>query len=650
MRKLQRILTPPDRWKWPLFILACLLSGLAVSLLMRLIDTQSISQTIASLRLGNLWFTALFLGLITAFFGFLTHSLFFGTLITAVPCTILILVNYFKVLITSTPLSLGDFSLIGQLGEITSLNTESIRFSGKTILALAGLVIWLLITFLFSRPFRLRWKWSLIGSACSALAFFLIFWVFSNTLVFTPLGVEVNYSLSQAATNDSCGPIVGLWRSLYRQITVVQNLGDNYTEEYMLDLVDQIEIPEAEDQTGEEARQAPNIILILSESFFDPTGLPGVTYDEDPVADFHALQSEGVSGTFYTRSLGYGTCNIELEVLTGMNSGLMSGEDLYSWDPTTFSKLPSVISLLNDAGYTTSMIHMFNDSIYHRTGIFNQLGFDHLYFSDSLIEFYPPAMEAEDYWAYMNSRIAGSYYSDDLMTDALIALYEEQTASSDGPVFLYGISMENHSLYTDKYSEEELTVSLQSGLTGEAEENLVNLSQGLHDASAALGKLADYFRTCEEPTVIIFYGDHRPGLGLSDGSTVYSSLGMVSSSRSEWTLEQLVELYSTDYVIWSNDPSYLPGDPGSTEDTSCNYLGSTILDVAGVEKPLYWQLISQLSEVRLCDTIEYHLGQDGVLSSALPEEDPDSQLLSDLREILNDTVYGKGYALERLSE
>ena len=178
-------------------------------------------------------------------------------------------------------------------------------------------------------------------------------------------------------------------------------------------------------QPASSGAQQPNIILILSESFFDITTLPGVTFDEDPVAEFHALQEESVSGAFHTRSLGYGTCNIELEILTGMNTGLLSGEDLYSWEPSVFSRLPSVVSLLGEAGYYIGMLHMFNDSIYHRTGFFTQLGFDDMFFSEDLAQFYAPAAQADDYWTYMNSRIEGSYYSDDLMSDALIALYEQ---------------------------------------------------------------------------------------------------------------------------------------------------------------------------------------------------------------------------------
>jgi len=652
LRNLRQKLTPPMPWRWGLFCLACLLSGLALACALRLIDCQSLRQTLSSLKQCNLWLTALFLGLVCAFLGFLSHSLFAGCIITFLPAYLLVLVNYYKGLITSVPLSLGDFSLIGQVGHIATLNADAITFSLYTVLSITGGVVWLALALFFSAPLRLRWRWSLPGAAAAAAAFVVIFWVNAGPLVYAPMGLDINTPKPQVIANQfSGGPVLGLWESLYQKAhntTVHRDLGEEYSQEHMEELVEQAE-RFAPAQSPGPSRTPPNIVLILSESFFDISKLSGVAFDEDPAAGFHALQKEGVSGTFHTRSLGYGTCNIELEILTGINTGLMSGEDLYAMDPAVFSRLPSVVSLLKDRGYTADMLHMFNDEIYHRKGFFSQLDFDHLYFSDGLADFYPPAAEAPDYWAYMNSRIDGEFYSDDLMSDALIALYEKRASEGDAPAFLYGISMENHSTYTDKYSPEELTVNPQSALTGEAAENLLHVSQGISNASAALEKLADYFREVDEPTVVIFYGDHRPGLGLSGGGTVYSELGMVPAARGEWSLEQVAELYSTDYLIWSNDPAYLPGEPGSAEDASCNYLGGTVLDLGGVEKPLYWRLISELSQTRLCDTWDYNLGRDGALSDQPPQEGHDAEGLGLLREFLNDAVYGKQYVTGQIS-
>ena len=647
MRKRLQNLNLSPSLRWLLTVAATLLSGLALAALLRLIDSQSIRQTLAALAQPSFWYTGLFLWLLCCVLTLLCHSLFAGCLLSFLPAYVLVLINYFKELITSVPLTLGDISLIGQLGKITALNTDAIRFSRNTILALVLAVIWLVLCFFADRPLRIRWRWSLLGAAGAAACLFLVFWLGAGPLVYRPLHVELSRPMSQAFVNERCGgPVLGMWQALYH--SAHRDLGENYSKAHMEEQAQRARAL-APAQSSPADGEHPNVILILSESFFDISKLPGVSYPEDPVAEFHALQQEGVSGRFYTRSLGYGTCNIELEILTGLNSGLLSGEDLYSWEPNVFSRLSTVVSLLKAQGYSTDMLHMFNDEIYHRKGFFSQLGFDHLYFSDALAEFYPPAAQAEDYWAYMNDRIDGQYYSDDLMADALIALYEKRAAEQDGPVFLYGISMENHSLYTDKYAPEELTVAPASALEGEAAENLLHLSQGVSNASAALEKLVDHFRSEDRPTIIVFYGDHRPGLGLSGGGSVYSALGMVDAEHGQWSAEQLAELYSTDYLIWANDPSLLPGEPGSTVDTSCNYLGVTLLDLAGVEKPLYWRLLSRLSETRLCDTWEYHLGRDGVLSKTRPDSGAAAEQMDLLTEFLNDIVYGKQYARAALN-
>lgn len=630
MRKLRDRLTPPARAVWPIFSCICLFSGVFFALLVWLIDTQSISQAIAAMAQARFWFTALFLALPVAALGFLCRSLFVGCLIPGLAATVLSLVNYYKMLITSVPLSVGDFSLVGRVGDIAALNAQSIRLTAPIAGAAAGLLFYLLLVFFFSRPLRPRRGWAALAGLAAALLFWFGFWLNGNVFVYTPLSVPAEENISQLAANRACGPVLGLWRSFFQQVTREEA---TYSPEEMDALLSQEE-PEPE------PLDPPNIIFILSESFFDPTGLSGVTYPEDPIPEFHALQKESVSGTFYTRTLGYGTCNIELEILTGINTALLSNEDLYSMDPEVFTRLPSVVSVLRDAGYTTTMLHTYNDDIYHRTGFFTQLGFENLYFSGDFRYFYPPAMEAEDYWEYMATRIQGRYYSDDLLTDGLIALYEQHSETSDTPLFLYGISMENHSAYTDgKYPEEQLTVAPQSALTGEAEEILLAFSQGVSNASAALGKLVDYFRNVEDPTVIVFYGDHRAGLGLSDGGTVFSSLGMVAEDKFTWSVEDLAMLYSTDYLIWSNDPAYLPGEAGSSREESSNYLGVTLLELAQAEKPAYWKLLSKLSAQRLCDTAYYHLGRDGTLSESLSSAGQEGTLLTLLSGLLSDTLY-----------
>lgn len=644
MRKLQQALTPPTRAKWPIFLAAGLISGLVWALLARLIDSQSVQPMLSSLIRADLWLTTLFLWLVILSLSLLSHSLFAGNLAVGLTVVILALINHYKMAITTTPLLISDFSLAGRLGNIVRLNAQSITFSSQTVAAIAVMVLWLALSWFFSRPLRLKWKWSLPAALAPVVLLFLIFWMGADKLVFTPLQVPLTVRATQSAANEQCGVLLGLWRSIRGSAQVNK---EEYSQETMEALLAQAqeELPAAGSGS---AREQPNIILILSESFFDVTTLPGVTYESDPLADFHALQAEGVSGTFYSRTVGYGTCNIELEILTGINTSLLNWEDLYSLDPELFTRLPTVPGLLRENGYETIMFHLFDDSIYSRTPIFRAIGFDRLYFSSDFAAIDPEAAEAADYWAYMSEQISGDYYSDSYMTDLFIDLYEQK--EGDGPLFLYGISMENHTPHDGtKYADDGYTVAFTSPLSGEAAGVLADVSQGAANASAALGRLVDYFRDQEEPTVILFYGDHRPGLGLSDNvSSVYTALDMIPSSvQSQWTPEQLAELHSTSYLIWSNDPDYLPAPAGSEQAASSNYFGLSVLDAADVSLPLYWRMLEDASATRIIDTAEYYMGRNGVPSATATTN---SEELNRLALCFRDALYGEQYITRRLWE
>lgn len=635
IRRAQDRVSPPMMWRWPILVLAGLVSGLAWSALGQLVQSQSIQLTLVALGTPSLWLTALFWGLAVLAVIFLTHSLCAGNFAVGVPSLVLAFVNYYKELFTSTPLTVDDFSLIGQVGDIASLNKEALILSRNSILTIVGAALWLTATWFFSRPLRVRWRWSLLGAPASALAFFLLFCAGADAVIYRPMGIGLEQSRPQAMINVVCGAPLGLWRSV-----LTMSLQPSAPPSGTLpDLGELLDDPR-ETPTAEVKR--PNIIMLLSESFFDvATRLEGVTFAQDPLPEFHAIQKESVSGMFYTRTLGYGTSNIELAIMTGLNTGLLSAQELYSYPPETFSRVPAVPALLKENGYYTSLAHTFNDSIYNRKTLFQYLGFDDMFFSGDFAEIYTPAAEAEDYYAFLSTRVSGRYYSDDLLSDVLIGEYEKMSAEYDGPLFLYACSMGAHHPYqTSQYSSDEMMVEPISSLTGEAADTLRIYSQAVSYASAALGKLVDYFRSCDDPTIIVFFGDHRPGLGLSTGGSVYSRLGISPESHWSGTPETFKELYSTDYLIWANDPSLLPGEPGSTWDTSCNYLGVTVLNLAGVELPTYWQLIDRLAQTRVADMYFFFLDREGNLSDGIAEDDPDAQRLAALRDIISDVLAG----------
>ncbi|MEG1633196.1 MAG: LTA synthase family protein [Oscillospiraceae bacterium] len=606
--------TIPQRARLPITAALALLTGLGLSLISILITTQGLHATLSWLteKTGAVFACALFLGLIVMLLALVTRSLFAGGLITSLVLLSAAFVNYFKTLITSTPLQLTDLGLIGKAGDIARLNSSSITFSRNSILALAAVALWLLLLLWLSKPLRVSWRASLITALAPLLTFLLLFVPHRivNAWCYGPMGIATDTSYGQAYVNAHCGVPLGLWRAALGTDSAFA-LSEKDRAAVLADAQGYIDaVP-----PGGAGDKKPNVIMILSESFFDVTALPGVTYESDPLADFHAAEDVGVSGKFYTRTLGYGTCNIELELLTGINNRFLpSDEMLCYWEADRFSKLATVPRVFEENGYYTAFLHTFNDGIYNRAPVYEHLGFDDLFFSADFAEIDKNAAAAPDYWAYMEGKIAGDFYSDDYMAELLIDLYEQKR--EDKPVFLYGVTMENHTPYTaEKYDgyDYPFTADLSPANTGV----LNSVTQGAADSSAMLGRLVDYFTDCGEPTVIIFFGDHRPGLPLPEGGTLYSALGMCSENNAEWSLEQTAELYSTDYVIWSNDEALLPGAAGDKKDSSCAFLGLTALQIADMPLDPYWRMAASVQESCTAYSWQYVVSSDGrVLPSA----------------------------------
>ncbi len=615
-------------------------AGWVLTAVSELITTQSFADA-AALLFGftpRAVATAAFLGLIICTLGFLCRSIFAGGLIVTLFVAGLSFANYYKMLITSTPLYVQDIRLVTQVGGIMELNEASMKFSGESAAAVVIMLLVLVGLFFVSRRFRPRLREGLISGLISAILFASLFCVPASveSWFYGPVGSgQAAAQDTQIVHNSRCGVLLGLWRSVV--LGGEEELIPEPDEEELMLMNAQSWIEELPDTEKDEQ---PNVIFVLGESFFDVTELPGVSYAEDPVADFHRICSEGVSGKFYTHTLGYGTENIELEIMTGINTRFFSWDDMiYGWEQEKLLTYPSLPQLFSDAGYYTAYLHTFNDGIYNRTALYTALGFQDMYFSGDFAAIDPEAAAAPDYWGYMYGKIAGEFYSDDYLADVTAELFDQK--AGEGPVFLWAVTMENHTPYTaDKFSSYDFP--FESDLGDEAVGVLNAVTQGVADCSEALGKLVDHLAAQDEPVIVVFFGDHRPGTPLESGATVYSELGMCPEDVADWELEDYAELYSTDYVIWSNDPSLLPAEPGSRMNTSSTLLGVEALQMAGMDLDEYWSMCAVVDTVSDGWTWNFFVPQDGEPCfspfAGLDEEGLD--IIQAMRVFMNSTFYG----------
>ena len=303
----------------------------------------------------------------------------------------------------------------------------------------------------------------------------------------------------------------------------------DYSEETVSSLLSDSEaVPAAEDFSS------PDIILILSESFWDPTLLPGTEFSEDPLKNYHTLAAEDgvISGRFFTTGFGGGTVRPEFEVLTGLSTDhLPSG--CVPWQYIT-EETESYVSIYKSLGYNTFAVHPYTSSFYNRKSAYPLIGIDNLYFEDALY-----ALGGD---GILDVSIDGGQITDSTFADA-IRYYLEQ--NSDAPSFVFGISMENHQPYPDKYAETEITA--ENPAFDDSVANAVrNFTTGVSHADVCLRELADYVKNRDRDTILIWFGDHLPTLGTGFGAYVQS--GMIGA----YDEADYERLYSTPFLIYAN--------------------------------------------------------------------------------------------------
>lgn len=337
----------------------------------------------------------------------------------------------------------------------------------------------------------------------------------------------------------------------------------------------------------EEGRQLPNIIVIMDEAFSD-LGVLGESFQTnvDGMPFVHKLQSgyeNTITGMLHVSVCGGNTANTEFEFLTG-NSMAFFPVGSIPYQQYVKTEIPSLASHLKSLGYSTCAIHPYNASGWSRSTVYPLLGFDEFY---SLKDFASP-------------QLLHSYVSDASDFEKVIELYERREEGR--PLFLFNVTMQNHGSYTDAYD------NFTADVTANTEKNFA-LEQYLsliRRSDEAFEKLVRYFEEQEEPTVIVFFGDHQPADSVV--RPVWEANGVNDKAL---TKEQEQLRYEVPYVIWSNTELA----SASGRETSVNYLAEQVLSAAGVPRSDYQCFLEQLAtELPLISAIRREGSEEAVAS------------------------------------
>lgn len=333
---------------------------------------------------------------------------------------------------------------------------------------------------------------------------------------------------------------------------------EDYSEETVLELME--EYPGLE---GDTSKQPTNLIVIMNESFGDFSIFDSFEASEDPTPFLHSLEENTVKGWMYSSVTGGGTATIEFEYLTGFTS-LFQPPHTVAYQLYVEEGMPSLAALAGNIGYDTTAFHPYKSSGWNRV-----LAYEYLDFEKQMYE--------ED--------VTDPYYIRNYISDQ--SDYEMIYRSTEGEdtTFFFNVTMQNHSGYAQGWRNLEQTIELPDNLNN-ADRSAQQFFCLMRESDKALEQLITYYSQCDEPTMIVFFGDHQPPLTNAFYEQLYGK------KFSERTTQEVMQQYAVPFFIWANYGIEERQDVV----ISPNYLGVLTAQVAGLPMTGFMNFLSQMYE------------------------------------------------------
>lgn len=542
-----------------------------------------------SFSLSVMWAVRLFdlfkhIVLATAAFGFalylMTGRMFLAALLTNVLLMLAALIQHYKMALRDEMFVLSDLALASEALGILDNFTLSVPWYvllGCTVMLALPFAVWGLR---LRRHYAVRLAGVVLCAAAAVQG-----WGHILAVTDVPtLELSIYYNLN------------GLLPGLVWSRPQAPGKPDNYSEEAVHAVLDDY-------AQADTAQVKPDILMIMSESLYDPGKLDGLHLSEDPLAYTKALQQAHWGGELYVQSYGGGTAQTEYEVLTGYRAAYTS-LSAYLDQTLVPEGMDSLASLLKTYGYYTTAMHPSDGKTYNRENVYARMGFDEGVFIEDMEPVY--------------DRV-GPFPSDRYMYEEIIRQYEKRPA--DQPWFSFVVTFQNHGGYDYGYDEHGIAAARRDGTPLP---NAATYANALKESDVQLEMLVDYFALQERPVVIVIFGDHAPALTQIDYPVGES-------------LAEQYRAHTTPVAIYSNYGFEMPEDTPRT--LSAYRLGATVLHALGFRADAYYNYLADASIPSLYGASGRIVGSEGVRADAEGFETALSQL-----ELMHyDRVYGAQY-------
>ncbi|AFM39741.1 phosphoglycerol transferase family protein, alkaline phosphatase superfamily [Desulfosporosinus acidiphilus SJ4] len=355
----------------------------------------------------------------------------------------------------------------------------------------------------------------------------------------------------------------------------------------------------------------PNIIFVMSEAFWDPTLMKNVSFSQDPIPFFHSLQKSQTSGTMLSAVYGGGTANTEFEALTGFSTQFLPNGSI-AYDQYVNRPLEALPTILSRQGYATSAIHTYDDWFYSRDKVYQQEGFDKFISKEFL----------------NNPEYKGPYIRDTVLTQQIL----NQVKETNKPDFIYSVSMQDHGPYDTTEDPGNTIKASSANLSPDSQAILDNYANRISDVDQSLKQLIDGLKQINQPTMVIFYGDHLPMLG--DNYSVYKEAGFIENGN---TYQDYLNLHSVPFVTWNNFSTTVHHNLN----LSANFMGTFALQLAQKSGSPMTDLLSNLMQ----NGTDIIINKDYWNAANIP-----ANTFADYESLQYDLLFGKEYSYDILPD
>ena len=305
----------------------------------------------------------------------------------------------------------------------------------------------------------------------------------------------------------------------------------------------------------------PDVIMIMSESLWDPARLENVRLSSDPMPHIRAMQS----GHVFSPEFGGMTANVEFEALTGFSNAFLPYGSI-PYQQYVRRPMPSLATFFRSEGYSAIAVHPFQEWFWNRREVYKRFGFEEFRSEETL-----PPMEKR-----------GAFASDDALTNEIIQTVD----AAEKPQFLFAVTLQGHGPYEpNRYAQN--TIAVSGDLSESARASLSTYVQGVSEADKSFAKLVAWAKDRERETVIVLFGDHLPPLGQAFVESGYMP-DMVATRRAP--LATMKTEHETPLVVWSSRTG-LQNRIGTVSPALLPY---HILKTAGFDDPFYTGVLGKV--------------------------------------------------------